>query len=83
MNSITDEQLKELVELAPFAQTELPIATQASNRQLKAAVIRAREKYRRLSFELAGELAKEVLELRAKLGEGVSAETVEEEKGKE
>jgi hypothetical protein len=83
MNSISDEQLQELVKLAPFAQTELPIATQASNRQLKAAVIRAREKYRRLSFEFAGDLAREILELRARAKESVSAETVDEEKGKE
>jgi|GEM_PF-6732839 len=80
MNSISDEQLNELIKLAPFAQTQLPIATQASNLQLKVTVIRDREKYRRLSFELAGDLAKEVLALRvrAKLGESVSAETAKE-----
>jgi Holliday junction resolvase len=64
--TISNEQLEELVKLAPFAQTQLPIATQASNLQLKVSVIRAREKYRRLSFELAGDLAKELLVLRTK-----------------
>jgi hypothetical protein len=74
MNTITDEQLKELVDLAPFAQTLLPIATIRSNPQLNNKVIRAREKYRRLSFEFAGDLAREILELRARLKESVSVE---------
>jgi len=69
--------------LAPFAQTQLPIATNQHNLQMKMGVIRAREKYRRLSFELAGELAKELLELRTRAKESVSAETVNEEKGQE
>jgi hypothetical protein len=78
MSPIHDEQLKELIILADVALTPIPVVTNHFNSGLKNSVIRAREKYRRLSFELAGELAKEVLELRAKLGEGVSAETVKE-----
>jgi hypothetical protein len=79
MNPIPKELLEELIILSPVAQVQLPIATNSSNKQMKVGVIRIREKYRRLSFEFAGDLAKEVLELRAKLGEGVSAETVGKE----
>ena len=79
MNAISDEQLTELIELAPFAQTQLPAATTRSNSQLNIKVVRAREKYRRLSFEFAGDLAIEILELRARLKESVSVETAGKE----
>jgi len=57
--------LEELVTLAATAMTVLPLVTTNSNVVFKNSVICSREKYRRLSFELAGDLAKEVLQFRA------------------
>lgn len=66
MIPISEEQLKELVELAADALLPLSVGTSHFNTALRNREVRIREKYRRLSFELAGELAKEMLELRSK-----------------
>jgi hypothetical protein len=79
MNPIPEEHLQELIDLAVNAKIQLPIITNQFNYQYQVSVIKARERYRRLSFELAGELAREVLELRAKAKESVSAETIGKE----
>lgn len=80
---LSEEHLEELVKLAADALLPLSVGTSRFNSALRGREVRTREKYRRLSFELAGELAKEVLEFRAlvkivKSG-NVSAETIREE----
>jgi hypothetical protein len=83
MKPISDELLEELVKLAATAMTVLPDVTTNSNVVFKNSVIRSREKYRRLSFELAGDLAKELLEFHALAkiiqSGNVSAETIREQ----
>lgn len=86
MKPISDELLEELVTLAATAVTVLPEVTTNSNIVFKNSVIRSREKYRRLSFELAGDLAKELLEFHALAkiiqSGNVSKETIREHDSK-
>ncbi len=65
---ITDEQLKELIELGKVASQHVPMFTTSHfTSGAKASVIRMQTRYRQLSFVLAADLAKELIELRAKL----------------
>jgi FMN-dependent NADH-azoreductase len=67
---IPNEQLEDLVALADMASEPIPVITgNHFTAGQKASQIRTREAYRKLAYELAGDLAQEVLDLRAQIKE--------------
>ena len=68
IKKIANEQLEDLVALSAIVQKSVPIMT--SNRLTsrdKGKLIRAREAYRRLAYDFAGDLAQELLDLRSQI----------------